>query len=243
MSQLKVDLHSFSSRETLGRSALPLDSLLAEFNLPAQIVVRAVRVMVKETKAFDTRFDGQVCCVGKGGVAPPASGFVFFVCELSVMDQQVHTLAELYVFCSIQPSLVLEIELIISKKYKGLALLYEFVTITAVGVVEWYRADLESVQTTIPGFHVRTLTAEIEFCPQEIEVNGEKRRRHLVGEIVSNGILSMGAAAEGDGEGVRIGWLKKRKPSEVIPMRMSEEKPNLSDIFFPGQSFTEISNS
>jgi hypothetical protein len=58
MLQLKVNLHSFSSRETLGHSALPLDSLLAEFNLPAQIVVGTIRVMMKETKAFDTRFDG-----------------------------------------------------------------------------------------------------------------------------------------------------------------------------------------
>jgi len=56
--QRKVNLHSFSSRETFGHSALPLDSLLAEFNLPAQIVVGTIRVMVKETKAFDTRFDG-----------------------------------------------------------------------------------------------------------------------------------------------------------------------------------------
>jgi hypothetical protein len=53
----------------------------------------------------------------------------------------------------------------------------------------------------------------------------------------------MRTAAEGDGEGVRIGWPKKRKPSEVIPMRMSEEEPNLSGIFFLGQSLTEISNS
>ena len=58
MLQLKVNLHSFSSRETLGHSALPLDSLLAEFNLPAQIVVGTIRVMMKETKAFDTRFGG-----------------------------------------------------------------------------------------------------------------------------------------------------------------------------------------
>jgi hypothetical protein len=53
----------------------------------------------------------------------------------------------------------------------------------------------------------------------------------------------MRAAAEGDGEGVRIGWLKKRKPNEVVPMRMSEEEPNLSDIFFLGQNLTKISNS
>jgi hypothetical protein len=53
----------------------------------------------------------------------------------------------------------------------------------------------------------------------------------------------MRTAAEGDKESVRISRLKKRKPSEVIPMRMSEEKPNVSDIFFLGQSFTEISNS
>jgi hypothetical protein len=58
MLQLKANLHSFSSRETFGPSALPPDSFLAEFNLPSQIVVRTIRVMMKETKAFDTRFDG-----------------------------------------------------------------------------------------------------------------------------------------------------------------------------------------
>jgi hypothetical protein len=129
------------------------------------------------------------------------------------MNQQVHTLAEFYVFRSTEPSLVLKIQFIIGEKYKGLALLYEFVTIAAVGVTERYRADLQSVQVTIAGFHVWTLTAKIEFCPQEVEVYGEKRCLHLVGEILSYGILSMRTAAEGDGEGVRIGRLKKGKPS------------------------------
>jgi hypothetical protein len=129
------------------------------------------------------------------------------------MDQQVRTLAEFYVFRSTQPPFVLEIQFIVSEKYEGLALLYEFVTIAAVRVIEWYRADLESVQVTIAGFHVWTLTAKIEFCPQEVKVYGEKGRLHLVGEILSYGILSMRTAAEGDGEGIRIGWLKKRKPS------------------------------
>jgi hypothetical protein len=58
MLQLKVNLHSFSSRKTFGHSPLSVDSLLAEFNLSAQIVVGTIRVMVKKTKAFDTRFDG-----------------------------------------------------------------------------------------------------------------------------------------------------------------------------------------
>jgi hypothetical protein len=56
--QLKVNLHSFSGRKTFGHFALPKDSLLTEFNPPAQIVVRTIRVMMKETKAFDSRFDG-----------------------------------------------------------------------------------------------------------------------------------------------------------------------------------------
>jgi hypothetical protein len=159
------------------------------------------------------------------------------------MDKQVRALAEFYVVHSTQPPLVLKIQLIIGEKYKGLALLYKFVTIAAVGVTEWYRADLESVQVTIAGLHVWTLTPKIEFSPQEVKVYGEKRRRHLMGEILSYGILSMRTAAEGDGEGIRIGWPKKRKTSEMVPMRMSEEKPNLGNLFFPGQSLTQISNS
>jgi hypothetical protein len=79
-------------------------------------------------------------------------------------------------------------------------------------VTERYRTDLESVQVTIAGFHVWTLTAKIEFGPQEVKVYREKRRLHLVGKILSYGILSMRTAAEGDGEGVRIGWLKKGNP-------------------------------
>jgi hypothetical protein len=138
---------------------------------------------------------------------------------------------------------VLEIQFIISEKYKSLPFLYEFVTIAAVGVTEGYRADLESVQMTIAGFHVWTLTAKIEFGPQEVKVYREKRRLHLVGKILSYGILSMRTAAEGDGEGVRVGRPKKRKTGEVVPMRMSEEKPNVTDFFFLGQRLTEISNS
>jgi hypothetical protein len=58
MLQLKVNLHSFSGREAFGLPVLLVDSLLAEFNLPVQIVVRAIRVMMKKTKGSDTRFDG-----------------------------------------------------------------------------------------------------------------------------------------------------------------------------------------
>ena len=57
MLKQQVDLHSFDSCETFGRSALPLDSLPAEFNLPVQIVVGTIRVVMKQTKGFDTRFD------------------------------------------------------------------------------------------------------------------------------------------------------------------------------------------
>jgi hypothetical protein len=243
MSQLKVNLHSFSSGETFGHTTLPVNSLLIEFNLPAQIVVGSIRVMMKETKGFHTRFNGEVHRIAKGRVPPPASEFVFLLCILGIMDQQVRTLAELYVFRSTQPPFVLEIQFIIREKYKNLALLYEFVAIATVGVTERYRADFESVQVAIAGFHVWTLTAKIEFGPQEAKVYREKRRFHLVGKILSYGILSMRAAAEGDGEGVRIGGLKKREPGEVVPMRMSEEKPNVSDFFFLRQSFAEISNS
>jgi len=40
-----------------------------------------------------------------------------------------------------------------------------------------------------------------------------------VGEIITYGTLSMRTTAEGDGEGLRIGWLKKRKPSEEFRLR------------------------
>ncbi len=113
-------------------------------------------------------------------MAPPASEFVFFLCELGVMKKQVRILAEIYVLRSTQSPLVLEPQFIISEKYKGLALLYEFVTIAAVRVIERYRADLESVQVTIAGFHVWALTAKIEFGPQGVKVYGEKRRYFLM---------------------------------------------------------------
>jgi len=58
MLQPKVNPHSFSSRETFGLPALPVDSLLTKFNLPVQIVVSTIRVMMKETKALDASFDG-----------------------------------------------------------------------------------------------------------------------------------------------------------------------------------------
>src|SRR5512136_1757833 len=111
--------------------------------------------MFKETKAFDARFDGELHCVAKGRVAPPASESVFFLCVLGIMDQQVRTPTEFYVFRSTQPPFVLEIQFIICEKYKSLTLLYEFVAISTVGVTERYRADFESVQVTIAGLHVR----------------------------------------------------------------------------------------
>ena len=191
MLQLKVNLHSFSSRETFGLSALLVNSLLAEFNLPAQIVVGTIRVVMKETKTFDTRFDGQVHCIAKGGVAPPTSEFVFFLRVLGVIDQQLCIPAEIYVLRSTQPPLVLETQFIVSEKYKGLAPLYEFIAIAAIGVIERHRADLQFVQVTIAGFHVWTLTVKIEFGLQELKVYREIWCLHLVGEILSYGILSM----------------------------------------------------
>jgi len=99
----------------------------------------------------------------------------------------------------------------ISEKYKSFTILDEFVTIAAVGVTQRYRADLESVQVTIARFHIWTLTAKIEFGPQEVKVYRKKRCFHLVRKVLSYGILSMRTAAEGDGESVRVGWLKKRE--------------------------------
>jgi alpha-acetolactate decarboxylase len=77
-----------------------------------------------------------------------------------------------------------------------------------------------------------------KFGLQEIKVHGEIRGLHLVSEILSYGILGMGTAAEGDGETVKIGRPKKRKPNQVIPVGMGEEKSNTCNIFFLSQSLT-----
>ena len=188
---LKVNLHSFGSCETFDRAGLPVDSFPAEFNLTAYLVVGMVWVVMKETQAFYTCFDGQVRGLANGGVTPATSEFVLFFCELRVMKQQVRTLAEFYVLPSAQPSLVREIQFIISKKYKGLIPLYEFVAIAAIGVTERYWADLQSVQAAIAGFHIGTLTLKIKFGPQEVKVHGEIGCLHLMSEILSDGILGM----------------------------------------------------
>lgn len=50
----------------------------------------------------------------------------------------------------------------------------------------------------------------------------------------------MRPAAEGDGESVRIGRLKKGKPEQVVPVGMREEEPNLRDLLFLIQQLAEI---
>lgn len=138
---------------------------------------------MKETQAFYIGFDGQVRGLANGGVTPSTSEFVFFFCELGVMKQQVRTPAEFYVLPFAQPSLVWEIQLIVSKKYKGLIPLSEFVAIAAIRVTERYWVDLQSVQVAIAGFHIGALTVKIEFGPQKVKVHGEIRCLHLVSEI------------------------------------------------------------
>ena len=66
-----------------------------------------------EAETFDTRFDSQVCGIGKGGVTPSTSEFVFLVRELGIMEQQVHASAEIYVFLPAQPALMSETEFIV----------------------------------------------------------------------------------------------------------------------------------
>lgn len=53
-----------------------------------------------------------------------------------------------------------------------------------------------------------------------------------MGEIGSYRILSMGAATEGDVGILRIGRLKKGETNQMVPVRMSEEETNLSNLFF-----------
>jgi hypothetical protein len=56
--QLKVNFHSFGSCEAFDLAGLPVDSFPAKFNLAAYLVVCMVWVVMKETKAFYTCFDG-----------------------------------------------------------------------------------------------------------------------------------------------------------------------------------------
>jgi hypothetical protein len=188
--------------------------------------------MMDETETFDARFDSQVRGIGKGGVTPPPSEFVFFARVLGVMEQQIHAPAEIYVFLPTQPTLMFETEFIVGQEYKGFALLNEFITVSAIGVTEWYWRNLHSVQAAMAGFHVWTFTAKIKFGSQKVKVHGEVRCLHLMGEISSYGILSMWAATESDVGILRIGRLKKRKTKQMVPVRMSEEKTNMSNLFF-----------
>jgi hypothetical protein len=84
---LKFNEHSFGGCKTFDRTVCQADSLPAEFNLPAQVVVATVRIVMEEAKGFDTRFNGYICGVDKCGVTPASSEFVFLVRILGIMEQ------------------------------------------------------------------------------------------------------------------------------------------------------------
>ncbi len=243
MPHLEVNHHSFSGCKTSDVAARSTDSFLAEFNLSVQIVVRTVRVVMDETEAFDPCFDSKVRDVVKRGVTPAMRLFVFLVRILGVMQQQVRPPTEFGILDAPQPTLMLETEFIVGKKDKDFTPFHEFVAIAAIGVTERNRADLQSVETAITRLPVRTFAAKIEFGFKEVEVHGEIRCLHLVREEPSDGILGMGAAAQGDRGAAGIGWLKKRKTNQMVPMRMSEEKTNLDSFLFLTQVLTKVSQS
>jgi len=47
---------------------------------------------MEEDEALDARLNSQVRCIAEGGVTPATSEFIFLVCVLGVMEQQVHTM-------------------------------------------------------------------------------------------------------------------------------------------------------
>jgi hypothetical protein len=135
---------------------------------------------------------------------------------------------------------VLESELIVGEENEGLPPFNDLKTVTTVGMIERYRAERQSAHTAIAGFQVRSITVKVERGSQMREAHREIGRLHLVGQIPSDGVFGMRPAAEGDGESVRIGRLKKGKPEQVVPMGMREEKPKLRDLSFLTQHLAEI---
>lgn len=195
---LELDFRSFGDRKTFYCATRQADSFPADFDLSVQIIVVAVRVVMDEAETFDSRFDSQVRSIGKGGVTPAESAFVFLFRVLGVMKQQIHSPAEIDVLLPVQPALVLETQFVVGQKDKGFALLDEFVPISAIGVTEEYRANLQSVQLAMAGFPVGAFAAKIKFGPKEFKVYGEVGCFHLTGDATFQEILSMWTAAERD---------------------------------------------
>lgn len=196
--QLQLDQHSFGSRQTFHWAVRKTDSFPAELQLPVEVIVGTVRVVMDQTETAYARFDGKVRGIGKGGVTPAAGHLILIFRVLGIMKQQIRTPAEIHVLISVQPAWVLETQFVICEIDEGLALLDEFVAVPAIGVTERNRADLKSVQAAIAGFPVRTFTAEFEVGLQKLEVHREERGFHLLGEAAFQEALSMWTAAQRD---------------------------------------------
>ena len=94
ITQLKLELHPLGDRKTTHRTSCQADAIPAAFYLPVQVIVAAVRVVMEEAEPTHSGFDGKIRGIGEGGVAPPASMFVFLLRVLGIVKQQVRASAE-----------------------------------------------------------------------------------------------------------------------------------------------------
>ena len=165
LERLQLNRPPLVGRVTLKRAACRADAFPAPLDLPVQVFVGAVRVVVEKTEAFDARFNGQVHSLAEGRVAPAAGERVFLVRVLGVMKQQVRAPAILHVLLPGQPSLVPISQFIVREEHETLALLHEFVPIAAVGVIERHLADPQPMTEAIPVSFVRPIAPKLESSP------------------------------------------------------------------------------
>ena len=183
--QLQLDFHSLGNRLTRHFAARRADSFPAEFHLPVQVIVATVRVVMEQTQAAYPRLHGQVCGIGKRGMAPAAGPLILLFGILGVVKQHVRPSAKVYVLFSPQPSWMPEAKLIVRKVYESLSPLNELVAVSTIRVIQCYRADLQSVQAAVAGLPMRALATELEMGLQELEVNRKEGGLHLFGKAAS----------------------------------------------------------
>ncbi len=211
--------------------------------MPVELFIGSIWVMVKKPDSFDTRVHGKINGIRKGGV-PPAPGLVVLLFSiLCVMNQKICSSEYLYEVGSLGSALMLKADFIVRNKNECLIPFAEFVAKSAVSVIQGERMNLNIAKTAVSILMTGVDTFEVNPGIHGVKLYREVRRIHLMGEIIPDCTLGVCSGTESYLIFPGICRGEKRKPQQMIPVGMCEEKTDLTGLLFNAEGFSKISQA
>lgn len=180
---------------------------------------------MEDAEPFHSGLQGEKSGAAIGGMPPAAGDPVLFIRILCVVNQKVCIPAEFQVIFPAQASRMGIVKLIVRKQDESFPALDKLIAVSAVRMAQRNRDEIYEADRS----HLRAFVAEPESGFHQVKLYREKRRVHLVREIIFERSLGLRSAVDIDFETLEISRAEKREPCQVVPMRVREYHIQLAD--------------